>query len=90
MGVNLPAHTVVVRDTVRYDAEYGSVRMGVNVVTQLFGRAGRPKYDRMGRALLIAKSKEDMRSLYERYIDGELEPVESKLGMESVLRTHLP
>ena len=89
MGVNLPAHTVVVRDTVRYDAEYGSVRMGVNVVTQLFGRAGRPKYDRMGRALLIAKSKEDMRSLYERYIDGELEPVESKLGMESVLRTHL-
>lgn len=89
MGVNLPAHTVVVRDTVRYDAEYGSVRMGVNVVTQLFGRAGRPKYDKMGRALLIAKSKEDMRSLYERYVDGELEPVESKLGMESVLRTHL-
>lgn len=89
MGVNLPAHTVVVRDTTRYDAEYGSVRMSVNVVTQLFGRAGRPKYDTMGRALLIAKSKDDLRGLYERYIDGELEPVESKLGVESVLRTHL-
>ncbi len=89
MGVNLPAHTVVVRDTTRYDAEYGSVRMSVNVVTQLSGRAGRPKYDKMGRALLIAKSKDDLRGLYERYIDGELEPVESKLGVESVLRTHL-
>ncbi len=89
VGVNLPAHTVVVRDTVRYDEQYGSTHMSVNVVTQLFGRAGRPKYDKMGRALLIAKSKEDMRELYNRYIDGELEPVESKLGMESVLRTHL-
>ena len=89
MGVNLPAHTVVVRDTVRYDEHYGSSRMSVNVVTQLFGRAGRPKYDRIGRALLIAKSKEDMRGLYEHYMDGRLEPIESKLGIENVLRTHI-
>ncbi len=89
MGVNLPAHTVVVRDTVRYEEHHGSTHMSVNIVTQLFGRAGRPKYDKMGRALLIAKSKDDMKSLYERYMNGELEPIESKLGIENVLRTHI-
>ena len=41
-GVNIPAHTVVVRDTSRYD-NGSSERLGVNEVTQLFGRAGRPK-----------------------------------------------
>ncbi len=87
-GVNLPAHTVVVRDTSRYD-NGSSERLGVNEVTQLFGRAGRPKYDKEGRALLIASSKERIEELYNNYIIAKLEPVESSLGIAPVMRTHI-
>jgi len=89
LGVNLPAHTVLVRDTSRYSEGYGSVKMSVNEVTQLFGRAGRPKYDKEGRALLLAKSKEEVRDLYERYMNSALEPIESSLGIMPLLRSHI-
>ncbi|MDE1860162.1 MAG: DEAD/DEAH box helicase [Candidatus Micrarchaeota archaeon] len=89
LGVNLPAHTVVVRDTTRYGEMEGSEKLGVNEVVQLFGRAGRPKYDKSGRALLIAKHRAEVRELYDRYIDAELQPVTSKLSMLPVLRTHV-
>ena len=88
LGVNLPAHTVLVRDTSRYSEGAGSEKLSVNEVTQLFGRAGRPKYDKEGRALLIAKSKAEIRDLYERYINSELEPISSKLGVQPILRMH--
>ncbi|EQD25936.1 DEAD/DEAH box helicase domain protein, partial [mine drainage metagenome] len=55
LGVNLPAHTVLVKEVHRYNG-LGSSKIGVNEVTQLFGRAGRPKYDTEGRALLLATS----------------------------------
>ncbi|MDE1823328.1 MAG: DEAD/DEAH box helicase [Candidatus Micrarchaeota archaeon] len=89
LGVNMPAHTVLVRDTTRYDEMEGSEKMSINIVTQLFGRAGRPKYDKEGRALLIAKSRPEAGDLYSRYMKAELEPVNSKLGILPVLRTHL-
>ncbi|MDE1851714.1 MAG: DEAD/DEAH box helicase [Candidatus Micrarchaeota archaeon] len=89
LGVNLPAHTVLVRDTTRFDEIEGSEKMSVNIVTQLFGRAGRPKYDKEGRALLIAKSRPEAGDLYSRYMNSEMEPINSKLGMLPVLRTHL-
>lgn len=87
-GVNLPAHTVVVRDTSRFNSRY-SERMGVNEVVQLFGRAGRPKYDTEGRALLLAANRELVDELFKRYIYSELDPVESSLGVAPVLRTHV-
>ncbi len=89
LGVNLPAHTVVVRDTTRYSEGEGAERISVNEVTQLFGRAGRPKYDKYGRALLIARSRSEIEELYNRYIVAELEPVVSKLGVLPILRTHI-
>lgn len=89
LGINLPAHTVLVRDTSRYSDSHGSEKLGINEVTQLFGRAGRPKYDTEGRALLIAKTKSEIMDLYRRYIAGDLEPISSKLGVLPVLRTHL-
>ncbi|MGC8538614.1 MAG: DEAD/DEAH box helicase [Candidatus Micrarchaeia archaeon] len=88
-GVNLPAHTVVVRDTNRYDEGYGVKKLSNNEVTQLFGRAGRPRYDSEGRALLLAKSEDEILEMYSRYIDGRLEPINSNLGILSVLRSHI-
>ncbi len=87
-GVNMPAHTVLVRDISRYDGG-ASGMLGVNEVTQLFGRAGRPQYDKEGRAFVIASSKERIEELYRGYLTGDLEPVESSLGILPVLRTHI-
>ncbi len=87
-GVNMPAHTVLVRDIHRFgDDSHGT--LSVNEVLQLFGRAGRPSYDKEGRALLIANNRGHVDALRERYIDAEPEPLESKLGMAPVLRSHL-
>jgi helicase len=88
LGVNLPAHTVLVRDITRYES--GSNEMiSINVILQLFGRAGRPKYDKEGRALLIANYKERVSELYKTYILAGPESIESKLGILPVLRTHV-
>jgi helicase len=88
-GINLPAYRVLIRDTKRFDSRYGSNYIPVMDVHQMMGRAGRPKYDKEGQAILLAKSKEEADDLKERYILGEAEPIYSKLGMESVLRMHV-
>ncbi|MFH0832439.1 MAG: DEAD/DEAH box helicase [Candidatus Aenigmatarchaeota archaeon] len=88
-GVNLPAYRVIIRDMRRYDGNYGSSFIPILEVQQMMGRAGRPKYDKEGEAILIAKNEDEAQSLRERYIDGEPEPIYSKLSMDSVLRMHL-
>jgi len=53
-GVNLPAHTVIIKGTQVYAPEKGSfVDLGVLDIMQIFGRAGRPQYDTSGEAILI-------------------------------------
>lgn len=88
-GVNMPAHTVLVRDTTRYSEGIGAEKLGINEITQLFGRAGRPKYDTEGRALLIAKHEEEVIDLVNRYFLASLEPINSNLGIRPILRTHV-
>lgn len=89
LGVNTPAHTVLVKDTSRYSNGFGSERLGINEVLQLFGRAGRPGYDTEGRALLIAKNNENAKELAARYMEAEPEPIDSGLGMAPVMRMHV-
>ena len=43
------------------------------------GRAGRPQYDDTGYSYLVAKSMEESITLEERYINGQVEPTNSKL-----------
>ena len=48
-GVNLPAHTVIIKGTQVYNPEKGRwVELGALDVLQMFGRAGRPQYDTKG------------------------------------------
>ena len=48
-GVNLPAHTVIIKGTQLYDPEKGTFKdLGVLDVMQIFGRAGRPQFDTNG------------------------------------------
>ncbi len=86
-GVNLPAHTVLIKDATRFDGGY-SERIGINEITQLFGRAGRPKYDKEGRALILANSTEKVKEL-SKLINTNPEPIDSALGVVPVLRTHI-
>ena len=87
-GINMPAHTVLVRDLTRFDGNY-SARISVNEVLQLFGRAGRPKYDTEGRAIIPASGKYRIPELKSRYINSEPEPISSLLGVAPVLRSHI-
>ncbi|XP_060529591.1 activating signal cointegrator 1 complex subunit 3 isoform X2 [Cylas formicarius] len=53
-GVNLPAHAVIIRGTLHYDATKSSfVDMDMLDVQQIFGRAGRPQYDTSGHGIII-------------------------------------
>jgi helicase len=88
-GVNLPARRVVVRDYTRYDVNLGRVPIPVLEYKQFAGRAGRPKYDTEGDAILVAKSPGERSSLIDNYILADPEEIHSKLAVESALRTHV-
>ncbi len=88
-GVNLPARTVVIYDYRRYEPGYGYYPIAVLEYKQMAGRAGRPRYDKVGEALLIAKTEDERDYLMESYILAEPEKIWSKLGVERILRSHV-
>jgi len=87
-GVNLPSHTVLIPSLYRYTAS-GMARIPVSEYKQQVGRAGRPKYDKEGRGIVVASSESEKQEIMESYVKGSLESVSSMLGFEPVLRTHL-
>lgn len=53
-GVNLPAHTVIIKGTDVYSAEKGMWdRLPPQDLLQMLGRAGRPRYDTYGEGIVI-------------------------------------
>lgn len=88
-GINMPAFRVVVRDLTRFSQSQGSYFLPVLEVKQMFGRAGRPGFEEYGEALAIAKKKKDVELIFKEYINGEVESIYSKLGVEPALRTHV-
>jgi len=88
-GINLPARRVIVRDTDRFEVELGNTPLRVLEVKQMCGRAGRPRYDPYGEAVLIARNEDDVEDLMDRYLRSPPEAIDSKLASESALRTHL-
>ena len=88
-GINLPARRVIVRDLNRFDVNFGLSPIPVLEVKQMCGRAGRPKYDTYGEAILFAKDIDDVDELIQEYFLSEPEAIESKLGSEPALRMHV-
>ncbi len=88
-GVNLPARMVVIHDYRRYEAGYGYYPIAVLEYKQMAGRAGRPRYDKIGEALLIAKTEDERDYLMESYVLAEPERIWSKLAVERILRSHV-
>jgi helicase len=87
-GINLPARRVIIRDVLRFE-NGGQASIPVMEIKQMCGRAGRPRFDPYGEAVLIAKNEEERQFLQDNYLLGESEEIYSKLGSEPVLRAHV-
>ncbi|MCD6528943.1 DEAD/DEAH box helicase [Candidatus Bathyarchaeota archaeon] len=88
-GVNLPARVVVIHEYRRYEPGYGYYPISILEYKQMAGRAGRPRFDKVGEALLVARTDEEMEFLFENYVISEPERIWSKLGVERILRSHV-
>jgi len=88
-GVNLPARMVVIHDYRRYEPGYGYYPITVLEYKQMSGRAGRPRYDKIGESVLIAKTEDERDYLMESYVLAQPERIWSKLAVERILRGHV-
>ncbi len=88
-GINMPARVVIIREYRRYDRVEGYQPIPVLEYKQMAGRAGRPKYDTTGTAILISRNEGERDFLYDYYILGSPESIISKLASESALRSHV-
>ena len=86
-GINLPAFRVIIRDTKRY-SNFGWTDIPVLEIQQMMGRAGRPKYDRVGEAIIVART-EDPEKLMEKYVFGKPEKLFSMLSNEQAFRSQM-
>ncbi|CAL0310752.1 unnamed protein product [Lupinus luteus] len=58
-GVNLPAHTVIIKGTQIYNPEKGAwTELSPLDVMQMLGRAGRPQYDSYGEGIILTGHSE--------------------------------
>ncbi|CAH0388452.1 unnamed protein product [Bemisia tabaci] len=81
-GVNLPAHTVIIKGTQIYNPEKGRwVELSALDVLQMLGRAGRPQYDTKGEGILITNHSE---------LQYYLSLLNQQLPIESQFVTKLP
>ncbi|EAZ63248.2 RNA helicase-related protein required for pre-mRNA splicing [Scheffersomyces stipitis CBS 6054] len=76
-GVNLPAHTVIIKGTETYSPERGTwIQLSPQDILQMLGRAGRPRYDKSGEGVIIT-SQDDIQ-YYLAILNQQL-PIESQL-----------
>ena len=88
-GVNLPARTVIIQDYRRFEAGLGNYPISVLDYKQMAGRAGRPKYDKFGESVLIAKTADEADYLMENYVLAKPERIWSRLAVEKIIRAHV-
>jgi helicase len=88
-GVNLPSRRVIIRDYRRYEPDRGSYPIPVLEYKQMAGRAGRPKYDDYGEAVLFARTEPEHDFLIDNYTLSEPEEITSKLASPRAVRAHL-
>ncbi|MFH1750236.1 MAG: DEAD/DEAH box helicase [Candidatus Micrarchaeota archaeon] len=86
MGIDYPASWVIIRDLKRFTGAFSEFLPNFEI-QQMAGRAGRPKYDREGRAILMCANK-DREYVEENYINGDVEKIYSKLANAAFLRMH--
>eukprot|EP01053_Blabericola_migrator_P009905 Blabericola_migrator_1__9904@NODE_546_length_7708_cov_75_909174_g412_i0_p1_GENE_NODE_546_length_7708_cov_75_909174_g412_i0NODE_546_length_7708_cov_75_909174_g412_i0_p1_ORF_typecomplete_len2199_score411_50Sec63/PF02889_16/5_1e82Sec63/PF02889_16/1_6e58DEAD/PF00270_29/4_8e27DEAD/PF00270_29/7_4e15Helicase_PWI/PF18149_1/1_5e24Helicase_PWI/PF18149_1/5_2e03Helicase_PWI/PF18149_1/6_2e03Helicase_C/PF00271_31/4_9e16Helicase_C/PF00271_31/0_00017ResIII/PF04851_15/4_6e14ResIII/PF04851_15/0_064AAA_22/PF13401_ len=81
-GVNLPAHTVIIKGTQVYSPELGKwIELPPLDVVQMMGRAGRPQYDTGGHGIILTQHT---------YLQYYLSLTNQQLPIESRLLSALP
>ncbi|KAI3768772.1 hypothetical protein L2E82_19605 [Cichorium intybus] len=76
-GINLPAHTVIIKSTQHFNKEKGIyMEYDRSMILQMCGRAGRPPFDDTG--MVIIMTRRETVHLYENLLGG-CELVESQL-----------
>ncbi|CCH43112.1 pre-mRNA-splicing helicase BRR2 [Wickerhamomyces ciferrii] len=76
-GVNLPAHTVIIKGTEVYAPDKGDwTQLSPQDILQMLGRAGRPRYDASGEGIIITSQSEIQ--YYLAVLNQQL-PIESQL-----------
>ncbi|PWY99701.1 putative ATP dependent RNA helicase [Testicularia cyperi] len=76
-GVNLPAHTVIIKGTQIYNPEKGRwCEITPQDMLQMLGRAGRPQYDTFGEGIIITNHSE--LQYYLSLLNQQL-PIESQM-----------
>jgi helicase len=88
-GLNLPARRVIIRDYLRFSAGEGMQPIPASEYHQMAGRAGRPRLDPYGEAVLIAKEAGQVEELFDWYIEAPAEEVHSRIAEPTALYTHV-
>ncbi|CEO98245.1 hypothetical protein PBRA_006359 [Plasmodiophora brassicae] len=77
MGVNLPAHLVLVKGTQTYDpTRHACVEQPASTILQMIGRAGRPQFDSFGVAVVM--TTKNMVGVYSKILHGQ-KAIDSRL-----------
>ena len=87
-GINLPAFRVVITTVYRF-SNGSMVLIPVNEFHQMTGRAGRPKYDSKGEAIVMVNKEGDVQRVYNSYVIAPPTDIESQLSKINNLRTQL-
>ena len=61
MGINLPAHLVIIKSTQLYADNGGNAEYPESSIFQMIGRAGRPQFDTSGIAIIMTQSQNVVR-----------------------------
>jgi len=87
-GINLPAYRVVLHSIYRYSGGF-MAPIPINEFFQMAGRAGRPKYDDHGEAIVNVSKENEIQKIYQSYILAGPSEIESQLAKINLLRTNL-
>lgn len=69
IGVNLPCHFVIIKNTVTYSNDKGLKEYSDLEMMQMLGRAGRPQFDRNAVAVIMTRQEKAQR--YELMVSGQ-------------------
>ncbi len=87
-GINLPAYRVIITTVYRF-SNGSMVLIPVNEFHQMSGRAGRPKYDSKGEAVVMVNKEGDIQRVYNSFVNAQASDIESQLSKINNLRTQL-
>lgn len=80
MGVNLPAHLVIIKSTQHYTSS-GFEEYSETEILQMLGRAGRPQFDSSANAVIMTKDLNKQK--YDRLVSGS-QMIESRCATHTI------